>query len=95
MLNLDFKLFYYQEFIRLFNAQDFDQKLIEVAIPVRSIKIEMLCPSCKTGYLNSQGYLENPFTDDAICLHECSNCDHVEYLINKEYPYVKLEPIND
>ena len=65
---------------------------MEIKTKVNTIKVQQKCPTCKQGFLISNGNVlpSNP----SIFYHECNQCKN-SFTFSKAYPYFEYEPITD
>ena len=66
---------------------------MEVRKEVKPIRIDYLCPRCKTGYLRPSGTVLTTYPP--MYPHTCNNeeCDYGETFTDKSYPYLIWEEI--
>ena len=65
----------------------------ERIVPLVSVKICAICPSCREGDLM---WLEGQvsLTDPPKFLHRCVSCGHEAYVTGKRYPYLDYRDVH-
>lgn len=61
------------------------EQVFSEALP---IYVELRCPACKLGLINSVGPVSQTEQGVMIIMHKCSNCDNEELIPGQSFPQV-------
>lgn len=65
--------------------------MAETRIEVRTIRVDYLCPNCGLDYLRPTGEFFTSLPPQYT--HRCNQCQYVEAIRGKTYPYIDYEEV--
>jgi hypothetical protein len=64
---------------------------MEVEIPAKLVLVELICETCKHGYMKSCGG-HQLMSSPPQYPHQCNQCGASAYIRGRTYPYQKVVP---